>query len=66
MTPKEQANQLVFKFTVFDYQVNGFKHITEMEHEAAKRCAVMCVDEILRFRLNVNYWEEVKYKITKL
>ena len=66
MTPKEEAIKLVSKFSKFDYQVNGFKHITELEHEAAKRCAVMCVDEILRFRLNVNYWEEVKYKITKL
>ena len=66
MSIKEEAQRLVFKFTVFDYKVKGFKYITELEHEAAKRCAVMCVDEILRFRLNVNYWEEVKYKITKL
>ena len=71
MIAKDKAQELVFKFTVFDYQVNGFKHITEMEHEAAKRCAVMCVDEILNVGfLDTNdlyyYWNEVKQEINKL
>jgi len=64
MIAKDKAKELVFKFTVFDYSVNGFKHITELEHEAAKRCSLICVDEILN--TNYSYWYEVKEWINKL
>jgi hypothetical protein len=78
---KEEAQQLVFKFTVFSYDVNGFKHITELEHEAAKRCAEICIDEkikiledyFLEYQLIGSYYikkidalNEVKQEINKL
>jgi hypothetical protein len=71
---KEEAQQLVFKFTVFSYDVNGFKHITELEHEAAKRCATICAEEIIKDAemdphnaiTRILYLNEVKQEINKL
>jgi hypothetical protein len=66
MTPKEEAVKLVSKFSKFDYQVNGFKYITEMEHEAAKRCAEICInDKLISFYEVEFYKKEDALKIFK-
>jgi hypothetical protein len=46
MIPRRKAKELVDRFTVFSYSVNGFRNITEMEHAAAKQCATICVSEM--------------------
>jgi len=69
MTPKEKAEELVNE--MFDY--------TEATYQAAKKCALIAVDEIinnnnkipgnavgLHIDANINYWKEVKQEIEKL
>ena len=46
MKPIDKARELVTRFTMFSYSVNGFRHITELEHDAAKQCALMCAERI--------------------
>lgn len=67
MTPKEKANELgnkMYKGSVFDHDKQG--HLGELLN--AKRCASLCVDEILNFydRVDVEYWEQVKQEIENL
>jgi len=72
----KKAKNLMDKFTVFSYSVNDFKHITELEHHAAKQCALICVEELknsdwfiptledaIKWR---EHCEEVKQEINKL
>ena len=72
MTPKEKALQLVDKFLPNMPRAN--------ENEWAKRCALICVDEIIsqdptkevqdnwgsHTDSNLEYWLEVKEEIEKL
>tara|TARA_R100000541_G_scaffold39136_1_gene46963 strand:- start:393 stop:614 length:222 start_codon:yes stop_codon:yes gene_type:complete len=73
MTPKEKAENLLFKFKKIDSDsemFDGFK----MKDFYAQRCALIAVNEILDstiyyFEDNdtfVNYWQEVKKEIEKL
>lgn len=62
MTPKEKAVELVNKYLqVYDGRV-----------PQAKKCALICIDEILEFgnqqgiREPMMYWEKVKQEINKL
>jgi len=56
MTPKEKAEELIDKMC--DYK---------LEHEDAKRCALIAVDEIMKAHsFDKMYWEEVKQEIEKL
>jgi hypothetical protein len=73
MTPKEKAKELVSKFqynTKVYHPKNGWVNsIIDM-----KECALICVDEILKDReeidgmrvINDPYWLEVKKEIEKL
>ena len=77
MTPKEKANELV---TNFEYLVTGWDCYNdeplELEYkmEHMKKCAIICVTEILNDnpniydsdRLNHRYWKEVKEQISLL
>jgi len=66
MTPKEKANELVFKYIdtipFLDYDVFAI----------AKQSALVCVDEILEIKSVYHdidlydYWEEVKRQINQL
>jgi hypothetical protein len=56
MTPKEKAIELVEKFRIS-------KAITE---SYSKQCALIAVDEILKLRVNIPYWQEVKKEIELL
>jgi len=63
MTPKEKAKELVDKFSDI---TTGWNFI-----EAAKECALICVDEILNgsrlyYFEDYSYWKEVKEEINKL
>lgn len=77
MTPKEKAEELVDKFIPYTEKFhesnpgNGW----EIDVQAAKKCALIAVDEILNviagiydydFEVLKPYWEEVKQEITKL
>jgi hypothetical protein len=67
MTPKEKAEELVNKY---------WDDITDLFFEEAKQCALIAVDEILKFTYSLKfgnalsdeleYWEEVKQEIEKL
>ena len=69
MTPKEKAEELVYKFAHAKSQygfINTNKHRT-------KECAIISVDEILQANkvwyensIPYKYWQEVKQEIEKL
>ena len=64
MTPQEKAKELVSKYYIFNHIGNTH----------AKKCALICVNEILEDRKEVDgmrvindpYWMEVKKEIEKL
>ena len=73
MTPKEKAEELYNKFL----NPSGDTYLYGMlEHESAKQCALIAVDEILselteipyglEYLNRLNYWLEVKQEIEKL
>lgn len=73
MTAKEKAKKLVDKFLQAHLKSGGIG----MNFNQAKKCATICVDEILSQRhFNVdttdevcrllNYWQEVKQEINNL
>ena len=65
MTPKEKAEELIYKY--FDLYI---------DYLTCKQCALIAVDEILHEIIyknpsasalsRINYWEEVKNEIEKL
>jgi hypothetical protein len=57
MTPKEKALDLVED--MFNCPETGYN-----EHKI--ECALVAVDEILKLRVNIPYWQEVKQEIKKL
>lgn len=76
MTPKEKANDLVYKYKpyasskfIIDDYVNK-----PMQLINSKKCASIAVDEILRFILEsesiniywIEYWNKVKQEIEKM
>lgn len=68
MTPKEKAIDLVDRFN--EHTVQAITHypngkMVENKDEA-KQCALIAVDEILKLRVNISYWQEVKKEIEKL
>ena len=64
MTPKEKAIEIYNKFL----NPSGDTYLYGMlEHESAKECALIAVDEILNIGcIEVPYWAEVKQEIEKL
>lgn len=71
MRPKEKAKELVEKFA--DYADNLFdKNLNLTPIIAAKKCALIAVDEILTLNVfedysdwtnTIEYWEEVRQEI---
>ena len=78
MTPKEKAKDLLKQFSsqTYDYQpyAGAHYHTAEIGYEAGKKCAIICVNEIIsmqekvniRFDFNIEYWQEVKREIEEL
>lgn len=80
MTPKEKAKELVLKYwnlpTTFQYINDGviFVENSHINKKAAKQCALIAVDEILKaikstpadYGSSWTYWEQVKNEIEKL
>ena len=72
MTPKEKAQELYNKFL----NPSGDTYLYNMlEHESAKECALIAVDEILEAinwhefetpNKEIEYWEKVKQEIQNL
>ena len=70
MTPKEKAEELVYKM----YQVDDITGNFPMCLETAKECALIAVNEIIKAKildlgimsLDYKYWEKVKLEIEKL
>jgi 2,3-bisphosphoglycerate-independent phosphoglycerate mutase len=70
MTPQEKAKELYSKFLRY------VPAEEEFEHEYAKQCALIAVDEIIAniepsvsmdvISARIKYWEEVKQEIEKL
>jgi len=64
MTAKEKAKELVDKFTLYlGTDVNGDECYVDIIE--AKRCALICVDEILEFAYDVE-WEKREEAVSKL
>ena len=81
MTPKEKASNLVDKFLDLDnynnLNLDLFCDECGMSNEAAKICALIAVDEMINFFINlsnegftfyssIEYWQEIKTEIEKL
>lgn len=70
MTPKEKAKELFDKF--FNPELSNFL-FGVLDHEQAKQCALIAVDEILNspqdgyvhFARVIKYWQQVKTEIEK-
>ena len=64
MTAKEKAKELV---QIYFNEVSDANPLEDIL-VSAKKCALICVDEILEFydRIDVKYWKEVKKEINKL
>lgn len=73
MTPREEAKELIDKFKPYEPTYFKEKH--------AKKCALICVDKIIKLnysifqinpiklgftKIDLNYWQEVKQEIEKL
>lgn len=74
MTPKEKAIEF---YKDFYYRIPTVNDLGEAQHESAKQCALIAVEEIIKnlielsngdftFIHNVEYWQEVKQKIENL
>jgi hypothetical protein len=74
MTPKEKALQLVEKYLCVDetYNVDLFCDECGISNDAAKYCALIAVDEILKndtiflYVHHLDFWKEVKHELEKL
>ena len=78
MTPKDKAIELHEDYWSVYYADLADEFTNEYIHEISKKCALICVDEILNVTLQYyqssmklvfnskNYWEEVKKEIEKL
>jgi hypothetical protein len=69
MTPKEKAKELVDKFRLHVLEKDFFGD--SVEHDNAKQCALIAVDEIISNRERIKgidklYWQQVKQEIEKL
>ena len=62
MTPTEKAIELIHKFCS---TTEGY-YKSKKNLRNAKQCALIAVDEILKLRVNIPYWQEVKEEIEKL
>ena len=77
MTPKEKAKELFNKYFDMKWQSYNISKmsIKSMTKSAAKQCALIAVEEILKSHyvlltgikaITYNYWQEVKEEIEKL
>ena len=62
MTPKEKALEL---YNYYEQLARDFTRGVSMK-EFAKLCALKAVDEILKLRIAIAYWQEVKKEIELL
>jgi hypothetical protein len=62
MTPKEKAIEL---YNTYEVLCRDFTRGVSIK-EFAKQSALIAVDEILRLRVNIPYWQEVKKEIENL
>jgi hypothetical protein len=61
MTPKEKAEELVNKYSIWCWNE------VVCDYEIAKQCALIAVDEIIdKDGYNNDYWKEVKQELEKL
>jgi hypothetical protein len=63
MTPKEKAEELVNKYSIWCWNE------VVCDYEIAKQCALIAVNEVIdqgEFNPNYKYWLEVKKEIEKL
>ena len=69
MNPKYKAGELLWKFLGVDDNQDLFCHECGMNDKAAKLCALIAVDEILKAIPNyedIEYWHAVKQELLKL
>ena len=75
MTPKEKAEELVYKFKKYAYypKTDDDRIFMNQLIKNAKQCAIIAVDEIIdnyeekyKYCTTKIYWEEVKQEIENL
>jgi hypothetical protein len=77
MKEKEKAVELVDNFSNQTYKCQPYAGATYLEEEvgfeAGKKCALICVGEIIKegydndmYQSRINYWQKVKTEIEKL
>jgi hypothetical protein len=66
MTPKEKAEEL---YEAYFYCIPSFTDEGSIEHNTAKKCALIAVDEVLGYMgadRGYIFWQEVKQELEKL
>ena len=68
MTPKEKANEITLKFYRMEHQDSIQESWIDMV--LARRCSLICVDEILLLLKNTvnaeeNFWNKVRIELQK-
>ena len=75
MKPKEKAIELIELFYKFNFDIRPFSELGYWNRDAAKKCALIAVDEILSNKKEIlddfhseyfQFWKEVKQEIEKL
>ena len=69
MTPKEKAEELVYRYRLTDLNPQDFTDFCfNLSVINSKQCALICVDEILEiYQLDdYSFWKEVKQEINKI
>ena len=79
MTPKEKAEELIYRFNRQSISNNMFNHISYTEQEkkdyANKKNVLLCINQIIKVACGESdydksvtklYWQEVKNEIEKL
>ena len=62
MTPKDKAIGLYCKYI----DAYNDRNLQVSDYKFAKQCALIAVDEILKLRIAISYWQEVKKEIEAL
>ena len=71
MTPKEKAKALIDRFLKIEIWIDETDNSTyshKINLEEAKQCALICIDEMLRYTdwSNIKFLQEVKQEIERL
>ena len=71
MTPKEKAEELVYKYRLTDLNPQDFTDFCfNLSVINSKECALICVEQMIEacegYIKGIKYWQDVKQEINKI